>query len=292
VIVAIAVESQGRLGFGSSSRLDRARYAWRRLGVGDQVSLALLGVLFFICMVAPVFAPHPFDQQVGQPFQSPGGGALMGTDDVGFDVFSRILYGARQSWLSALAVIVVGGTFGALVGLVAGAVGGWVDSLLMRLTDAFLALPVPMIAIAVVASLGASQTHALMAVVIVWWPVYARIVRGEVKALTSRPSLEAARLGGLSRRRIWFRHLLPGAMRPVLVTASLDVGALVLLLAGLSFLGLGSPDPAPELGSMVAKGLPYLLTAPWAVLFPAFAVFVIAFVSNIAGDAAQQLFRD
>jgi peptide/nickel transport system permease protein len=260
--------------------------------LGDQVAIALFGAVFLVCMVAPFFAPHPYDQQVGQPFQSPGAGALMGTDDIGFDVFSRILAGARQSLLGALAVIAVGGSFGVLVGLIAGAVGGWVDSVLMRITDAFLALPAPMLAIAVVGSLGPSLTHALMAVVIVWWPVYARIVRGAVKALTSRPSLEAARLGGVSRRRIWFRHLLPGAMRPVVVTASHDVGSLVLLLASLSFLGLGSPDPAPELGSMVTRGVPYLLTAPWAVLFPASAVFVIAFVSNIAGDAAQRLFED
>jgi peptide/nickel transport system permease protein len=289
--VAVAAPSQ-RFGLDLSARVDRARYAWRRLGFGDRVALALLGLVFVACMLAPLFAPHPYDQQVGRPFQPPGGGALMGTDDVGFDVFSRILAGARQSWLSALAVVAVGGSFGALLGLIAGAVGGWVDSLLMRITDAFLALPAPMIAIAFAVSLGPSQAHALLAVVIVWWPVYARIVRGTVKALTSRPSLEAARLGRVSTRRIWFRHLLPGAMRPVLVTASHDIGSLILLLASLSFLGLGSPDPAAELGSMVSKALPYLLTAPWAVLFPASAVFVIAFVSNIAGDAAQQLFQE
>lgn len=288
--MAVTVQDQ-RLSLGMSARSDRVRHAWRRLGLGDRIALALLGLVFVACMLAPFVAPHPFAAQVGEPLQAPGA-ALMGTDDVGFDVFSRILYGARESWVSALAVIAVGGSFGALVGLIAGAVGGWVDSLLMRITDAFLALPAPMLAIAVVASLGASHTHALMAVVIVWWPVYARIVRGEVKALTSRPNLEAARLGGVSTRRIWFRHLLPGATRPVLVTASQDVGSLVLLLASLSFLGLGSPDPAPELGSMVAKGLPYLLSAPWAVLFPALAVFVIAFVSSIAGDAAQHLFED
>jgi peptide/nickel transport system permease protein len=289
--VAIAADSQ-RFGLGSSARFDRARQAWTRLSWGDQVALGLLGVVFVACMLAPFFAPHPYDKQVGEPFQSPGGGILMGTDDIGFDVFSRILAGARQSWVGAVVVIAVGGSFGVLVGLIAGAVGGWVDALLMRVTDAFLALPAPMIAIAFAGALGPSQTHALMAVVIVWWPVYARIVRGSVKALTSRPNLEAARLGGVSRRRIWFRHLLPGAMRPVLATASHDIGSLVLLLASLSFLGLGSPDPAPELGSMVTKGLPYLLSAPWAVLFPASAVFVIAFVSNIAGDAAQHVFED
>ena len=289
--MAAAAPSQ-RLALGASSRFGNARYAWRRLSLGDRVALALLGAVFVACMVAPFFAPHPYDQQVGQPFQGPGGGALMGTDDVGFDVFSRILSGARQSWLSALAVVAVGGSFGALLGLIAGAVGGWVDAVLMRITDAFLALPAPMIAIAFAVSLGPSQSHALLAVVIVWWPVYARIVRGAVKALTSRPSVEAARLGGVSTRRIWFRHLLPGAMRPVLVTASHDIGSLILLLASLSFLGLGSPDPAAELGSMVSKALPFLLTAPWAVLYPASAVFLIAFLSNIAGDAAQQLFQD
>jgi ABC-type dipeptide/oligopeptide/nickel transport system permease subunit len=272
-----------------SPRSSRLQGRWRELARGDRIALIVFAVVLGASFIGPFFAPHPTSAQVGEPLSPPGQGSLFGTDDIGFDVFSRILYGARESWLGAFAVIAVGGTFGALVGLIAGAVGGWTDAILMRITDAFLALPAPMLAIAVVASLGPSFSHTLMAVVIVWWPVYARIVRGEVKSLASRQHLEAARLGGISRLRIWFRHLLPGAMQPVVITASLDVGALVLLLASLSFLGLGSPDPAPELGSMVAKGLPYLLSSPWVVLFPAAAVFVIAFVSNVAGDATRNL---
>jgi peptide/nickel transport system permease protein len=150
-------------------------------------------------------------------------------------------------------------------------------------------MPAPMLAIAVVAALGPSFLNALLAVTVVWWPLYARVVRGEIRALASRPHFEAAKLAGVSTTRIWFRHLLPGALSSVVIVASLDVGALILVLASLSFLGLGSADPATELGTMTASGLPYLLSSPGMCLFPALAVFVIAFVSNVAGDAVGKL---
>ena len=165
---------------------------------------------------------------------------------MGRDIFSRVLLGARASWFSALAVVGYGVAVGGLIGLTAGSVGGWVDGLLMRITDAFLALPGPVLAIAVVAALGPSLWHTLIAVSIVWWPFYARIVRGEIRALAARPHVEAARLGGAGRVRIALRHLLPGALAPTLVAASLDVGNLVLTLAALSFLGLGRLPRPPS----------------------------------------------
>jgi peptide/nickel transport system permease protein len=272
----------------SLSRASRGREAWSRLSLGNR--LALIAVVLLASFVGPFFAPHSVKIPVGTPFASPGHGTLLGTDDVGRDLFSRILYGARETWIGTLIVVGVGAAFGTLVGLVAGAAGGWIDFVLMRFTDAFLALPGPVLAIAVAASLGASYTHTLLAVVVVWWPLYARIVRGEVTALAARPHLEAARLSHISRARIWFRHLLPGALPPVLIAISLDLGQVVLVIAGLSFLGLGSPDPAPELGAMTARGLSQLLSSAWVPLFPAAAVFVIAFVSNFAGDAIRDLF--
>jgi peptide/nickel transport system permease protein len=178
------------------------------------------------------------------------------------------------------------------VGLVAGASGGVTDTILMRTTDAFLALPAPVLAIAVVAALGPSFFHTLLAVAIVWWPFYARIVRGEVRALAARPSVDAARLAGVGRTRLWRKHLLPGALPTILITASLDVGGLLLTLAGLSFLGLGAPQPAPELGAMTAQGLTYLLSDWWVPVFPAIAVFFLAFVANIAGDSLRTLLTD
>jgi peptide/nickel transport system permease protein len=203
-----------------------------------------------------------------------------------------VLYGAQRSWLAALAVIASGVFIGGLVGLVAGALGGWADMLLMRTTDAFLALPSSILAIAVAAALGPSFTHSLVAVGIVWWPYYARIVRGEIRALAVRPNVEAARLAGVKRLRLWRRHLLPGAIPVIVVAASLDVGALVLTLAGLSFLGLGSPQPAPELGAMTAQGLAYQLSDWWIPVFPAIALFALASVGNLGGDAVRNLLRN
>jgi peptide/nickel transport system permease protein len=173
--------------------------------------------------------------------------------------------------------------------LVAGSAGGWIDTVLMRFTDVFLALPGPVLAIAVVAALGPSLPHTLLAVAIVWWPFYSRIVRGEVKALAARPHLNAARLAGVGRVRLAVRHLLPGAIPATLVTASLDVGNLVLTLASLSFLGLGAPDPAPELGAMSAQGLPYLLTDWWVPVMPALGILFLALASNLAGDGLRDL---
>jgi len=267
--------------------------ALRRIGLGDSAVLMTLGLLCVVALLATVLAPHSTSVPSGSPFSPPGSsGHLLGTDEVGLDLLSRVLAGVRASWLSALLVIASGVLIGGLVGLAAGSLGGWVDAILMRLTDAFLALPGPLLAIAVVAALGPSLTHTLVAVAIVWWPFYARIVRGEIRALAVRPFVEAARLAGASRMRVAFRHLLPGAVASTLVAASLDVGNLVLTLSALSFLGLGAPAPAPELGGMAARGLPNLLEHWWVPVMPGLAVLVIALVANLAGDALRNLLSD
>ena len=231
--------------------------------------------------------------RIGIPFLSPGhGGFLFGSDEVGQDIFSRVLFGLRASLEAAGAVIASGVIVGGVIGLTAGAAGGWLDDLLMRLTDIFLALPGPVLAIAVVAALGPSFVHTLVGVSIVWWPFYARIVRAEVRALAARPHLEAARLSSVGPLRRAWRHLLPGAVPAVLVTASLDVGNLMVTLASLSFLGLGAPAPAPELGAMAARGLQYLLQEWWVAVMPALAVFVVALLANLAGDGIRDVLGD
>ena len=178
---------------------------------------------------------------------------------------------------------------GGIIGVIAGAAGGWVDNLLMRFTDVFLALPAPLLAIAVVASLGPSLDHTLLAVAIVWWPFYARIVRGEIKALAARPHIEAARLSGVGRFRLATRHLLPGAVPATVVTASLDVGNLILLLSILSFLGLGAQWPSSELALNSSHGLQYILTDWWIAVVPGVAIFVLALVANLAGDGLRDM---
>lgn len=270
-----------------------ARTALRRVGVSDTVVLVALGLLCLVALLAPWLSPESTSVPSGTAFLTPGSpGHLLGTDEVGRDVLSRVLHGIRSSWSSALLVIASGVVIGGTVGMVAGSVGGWVDAVLMRMTDAFLALPGPLLAIAVVAALGPSLTNTLVAVMIVWWPFYARIVRGEIRAQAARPFVEAARLAGVSRTRIALRHLLPGATASTLVAASLDIGNLVLTLAALSFLGLGAPAPAPELGAMAARGLPNLLEHWWVPVMPGLAVLLLALVANLAGDALRNLLAD
>jgi peptide/nickel transport system permease protein len=162
----------------------------------------------------------------------------------------------------------------------------------MRVTDAFLALPGPVLALAIAAALGRSYQNTLIAVAIVWWPLYARVVRSEARAFSSRPYIEAAKLAGVPAWRRLVRHLLPGTLPVIIVAGSLDVGGLILVVSGLSFLGLGAAQPAPELGAMTAQGLPYILSSHWVALFPGIAIFLIALVCNLAGDAVRDLLEE
>lgn len=260
------------------------------------VAWSLVGLLVLITLVAlfaQLLAPYNPIQPVGginlPPF-SPG--HVLGTDQIGRDLFSRTLIGVQASWFSALAIVASGLVIGGVVGLVAGATGGWVDTVLMRLTDLFLALPGALVAIAIVAALGPGLGNTLLGVAIVWWPYYARILRGEVKALAARPHVEAARLAGVGRVRILTRHLLPGIVPTAIVTASLDVGNVVLLLAGLSFLGLGQQAPSPELGADTSRALSQLLSQWWVPGIPGIAVLVLSLAANVGGDAIRNLIPD
>ncbi|MBS1886541.1 MAG: ABC transporter permease [Actinobacteria bacterium] len=262
------------------------------LGPMERVGVALVLLITVVAALVPLIAPHGPYETVGLAYQSPAQHPLLGTDEVGRDLFSRLLYGLRSSWFSALVVVSAGAVIGLAIGLLAGVRGGWVDTVLMRITDAGLALPGPIIAIAVAVALGPSLIHTLIAVTVVWWPWYARIVRGETRAIVVRPHFDAARLAGVGRFRLAFRHVLPGALPAVVIAASVDLGYLVLTLAGLSFLGLGAPPPAPELGAMAYQGLDSLFSFPWIPLAPAFAVFVLAAAANMAGDGLRDLLED
>jgi peptide/nickel transport system permease protein len=276
------------------ARSRRARMLPATAGRGLSIAAAaLLGVATLVALLAPLLAPHDPLTPVGQPQLGPGQqGFLLGTDSIGRDILSRVVYGWRSSWFAALAVVAFGMLVGGLIGLAAGTLGGVVDNLLMRLTDTFLALPAPLLAIAVVAALGPGFAHTLLAVAIVWWPFYARVVRGEVRTLAARPYVEAARLAGAGRWRIAVRHLLPGAVPATVITASLDVGNLVLTLAGLSFLGLGQPAPTAELGADAARNLSFLLQQWWIPVMPGLAVMLMALIGNVAGDGVRNLLGD
>jgi peptide/nickel transport system permease protein len=270
----------------------RGHNAFAGTTIGAYISFAAVALVILIALFARHLAPFNPNLPVGDPLTAPSAAHWLGTDEVGRDMLSRIVVGMASSWWGALVVIASGVAFGGLVGLVAGAAGGMVDGLLMRFTDVFLALPGAVLAIAVVSAIGPSYSHTLFAVSIVWWPLYARIVRGEVTRLRASPHIEAARVAGAGRIRLAMRHLLPGAIPPTIVAATLDVGALVLVVAGLSFLGLGAPAPAPELGSMSEHGLTYVFDAWWIPVLPAVAVAVLVVVANFAGDAIRDRIRD
>ena len=274
-----------RLGTARAGRKSgRATRARKR----DIAAASLLVIITLVAILAPVLAPYSTIQPAGLPQLPPGSsGFLLGTDAIGRDVLSRVLIGWRSSWFAALAVITSGLLVGGLIGLAAGTLGGATDSVLMRVTDGFLALPAPVLAIAVVAALGPGFVHTLIAVAIVWWPFYARIVRGEIRALKARPHLEAARLAGVGRVRIALKHLLPGAIPAAVITASLDVGNLVLTLAALSFLGLGQQPPAPSWGSMLNSAQRFLVNAPWMAIWPGLAIFLTVLSLNLLGDGLR-----
>lgn len=236
-----------------------------------------------------MLAPYDPKAAVGEPYAAPSSQFLFGTDDTGRDMFSRVLLGVQTTWITALIVIGIGLLVGGTIGLIAGGAGGRVDAFLMRITDGFLAMPASVLAIAVVAALGPSLSNIVVAVSILWWPYYARLIRVQVRELAARPYVEAARLAGTSRIRLYRRHLLPGAIPVAVVAASLDMGGAIGLLAGLSFLGLGTPPPSPELGAMTAQGASQMLTSWWLAAFPALAIFALCLISNVAGDSLRDM---
>jgi peptide/nickel transport system permease protein len=264
---------------------------WQKIGWLERTALAGLALLTVIAIFAPFLAPFDPNTRIGPSFQPPSPSRLFGTDEIGRDLLSRVIYGIRLTWLPGLAVIVAGAIIGSLIGAVAGASGGWLDALLQRLTDLFLVLPSTLIALAVVAALGRGLFNTLIAITIFWWPWYSRIVRAEIKAIAAQPHVEAARLAGVSTWRLYLRYLLPGAIPTVLITATLDVANIILVLSLFSFLGLGAPAPAPELGAMSARTLDSLTTSWWLPVLPALVIFLLALTANLAGDGLRDALK-
>jgi len=265
-----------------------SRAGLRQLTWFERAALGGLIVITVVAVLAPLISPHDPQARVDDAFLAPSGGHWFGTDDIGRDLFSRVVHGIRLTWLPSLLVILVAVLVGGTIGLLSGAFAGWVDRVLQRCTDLFLVLPSTLIAIAVIAALGPSLRNTLIAMSIFWWPWYSRIVRGEIRAIAARPHVEAARLAGASQSRVLLRYLLPGVVPSLLVAATLDVANVVLVLGLLSFLGLGAPAPSAELGAMTARSLDSLTTAWWLPIFPALVLFLLAFSANVAGDGIRK----
>ena len=246
-----------------------------------------------VALLAPLLAPFPGDAGTAtHPFivlHPPSAQHWFGTDNVGRDVLSRVLYGARISPLIAFIVLLIAGAIGIPLGLAAGYFGGWLDELIMRVTDIFLAFPPLLLALAFAAVLPATLTTVIIAIAISWWPWYVRLIRGQAASVTGRPYIEACRALGIPRRRIILRHILPNSITPLIVQMSLDVGGVILTASALSFLGLGPQDPIPDWGLMVSEGQAYFTTAWWAVTFPGIAILLTAFAFNLLGDGLRDL---
>jgi peptide/nickel transport system permease protein len=257
-------------------------------GLGARARLAAAGVasLLVIALVGPLVAPYAFDaQDLDRRLEGPSLRHPLGLDELGRDVVSRLLTGARVSVAVGLAVVGLAGTFGTLLGALAGAVGGRADSALMRAIDVFLAFPGILLAIALVAVLGPALEHVVLALVVIGWVGYARLARGQVLQLREQEFVLAARSAGVPLVGIVFRHLLPNILPVMVVQASLGLAGAILAEASLSFLGLGIQPPTPSWGAMINAGRGHLLDAPHLALVPGLAILVSVLSLNFLGDA-------
>jgi peptide/nickel transport system permease protein len=255
------------------------------------VALALIALFAACALFAPLLAPYdPLAQELGQRLRPPSPEHWLGTDSLGRDIASRILYGARISLIVGVVVVASAGVVGTAIGLVAGYAGGLVDEALMRLTEVFLAFPALILAMAIAGALGPSLTNAIIAIAAVTWAVYARLTRGQILSLRRREFVEAARAIGASRTRIVVRHLLPNALAPIMIQASFDLGSSIIAAAGLSFIGFGAQPPTPEWGVMISEGRNYISTQPWLSLFPGLAILLAVGSFNLLGDGLRDAF--
>lgn len=269
-----------------------SRFSWlRRMGWLERIGVAGVIAITLLAVFGPLLAPFDPMLRVADAYLPPGVPHLFGTDEIGRDLFSRVLLGIRYTWLPGLAVIGIALVIGSAVGVFAGMMGGWVDALFQRIVELFLVLPSTLIAISVVAALGPGLLNTMIAITIFWWPWYARMTRDEVRRIRSRPHVEAARISGVSKTRLMLRYLLPGTVPALLVAATLDVANIILTLSLMSFLGLGLPAPAPELGAMTARSIDSLTVYWWLPILPAVVIFVMSVCANLAGDGVRSALR-
>ncbi|MFN8453087.1 MAG: ABC transporter permease [Anaerolineae bacterium] len=256
----------------------------------NQLALIGLIIVLFILLItttAPWLAPYePLKQTIADRLQPPSGKYFFGTDQLGRDILSRVMYGGRISLPAALAVVISAGLIGTLVGAVAGFVGGVVEEIFMRLTDIFMAFPTIILAMAIAAALGPNVSNAVIAMVVVWWPNYARMVRSLVLSVKENEYVQASRAIGATESRVLWRVVLPNSIAPVLVMATLDLGNAILVFAGLSFLGLGAEPSQPEWGRMIADGI-RSFDQWWISAFPGLAIFLIVMAFNFLGDGLR-----
>lgn len=251
---------------------------------------ALAAGVILTAVFAPYLVPYdPYEQDLGNALLPPGGAHLLGTDRYGRDMLSRVIMGSQSTIFSALLLIAVITVIGSAVGIFCGCHGGKPDSFLMRLSDIFLAFPGMVFAIAVASVMSGGILNAVAALACISWPKYARIARSQVMSIKSMPFIAATRLSGSGTFQIIFKHIVPNIAGPIVVTAMLDIGTMIMEIAGLSFLGLGATPPTAEWGSMMSNGRSMLQTSPWVILAPGAAIFLSVMIFNLAGDTVRDL---
>jgi peptide/nickel transport system permease protein len=253
--------------------------------IGSVLTIALL----LFALFAPLITGNPLEQNLSERLSPPSSLYWFGTDQLGRDVFARVVSGARISLRLGLIVVSLALTVGAIVGLLAGLLGGLWDDILMRITDIFLAFPALILAMAISAALGPNLTNVMIAVAAVSWPSYARLLRAQVLTLKNVEFVDAARGLGATQGRLAFRHLLPNSLTPLMVQASFDIGSAILTAAGLSFIGFGAQPPTPEWGAMVSETRNFINEAPWASSAPAIAILLTVLAFNLLGDGLRDI---
>jgi len=254
------------------------------------IGLTIITALILAAAFAPLLATHdPYAQDLARTLRAPSAAHWMGTDDLGRDVWSRLVYGARTTLYIAVLVTVIVAPIGFVIGAVSGFFGGWLDTLLMRLTDVFLAFPALVLALAFSAALGPGIENAVIAIALTIWPPVARLARAETLSVRNSDYLASARLQGAGLGRILLWHLMPICLPSIIVRLTLNMASVILTAAGLGFLGLGAQPPVAEWGGMAAAGRQYLIDAWWLTSFPGFAILLVSLAFNLLGDGLRDI---
>ena len=275
------------------AKLGQGYLAWLRIRRNRlaMAGLVIVGLLLLVAAFAPLIAPHdPLVQDLSRRLLPPGTpGNLLGTDDFGRDILSRILYGSRITLYIIALVAVTAPVLGLLIGTVSGYFGGWVDAVLMRITDIFLAFPRLILALALVAVLGPGIGNAVLAIALTAWPPYARIARAETLTVRNSDYIAAVRLQGAGAGRIIWGHIVPMCLPSVIIRVTLDMAGVILIAAGLGFLGLGVQPPMPEWGLMISSGRKFLFEQWWVATMPGLAIFLVSLGFNLLGDGLRDV---
>ncbi|MFN5997097.1 MAG: ABC transporter permease [Paracoccaceae bacterium] len=275
------------------ARLGQLWLAWLRISRNRlaMAGLIIVSILLVVAALAPLIAPHdPFAQDLSRRLLPPGTpGNLLGTDDFGRDILSRIIHGSRITLYIIALVAVTAPVLGLLVGTVAGYFGGWIDAVLMRLTDIFLAFPRLILALALVAVLGPGIENAVLAIALTAWPPYARVARAETLTVRNSDYIAAVRLQGAGAPRIIAGHVVPMCLPSVIIRVTLDMAGVILIAAGLGFLGLGVQPPLPEWGLMISSGRKFLFEQWWVATMPGLAIFIVSLGFNLLGDGLRDV---